>query len=193
MSRRNTRGGDAPLLAWGEQLRARKAAQRRIIRRLAIGGVGLAVVSLTIVWPPIPRLVWNASPSAPMGLYAVEPDAEIRRGDMVIARLSEPWRTLAARRHYLPANVPLVKHVAAGDGDRVRASGDRLIVNGQLIARRRSSDAKGRFLPRWEGSLTLGKGQYLLLMDRPNSFDGRYFGPVAQRNIIGRAVLLWRW
>src|SRR3546814_1519836 len=64
-------------------------------------------------------LVWNASASAPIGLYSVSPGVPADPGDMVIARVPQLWRDLAARRHYLPANVPLVKRVAAAAGDDV--------------------------------------------------------------------------
>src|SRR3546814_11532003 len=73
----------------------------------ARGGVGITLLGLTMAFPPAPRLVWNASASAPIGLYAVTPGAPVGPGDMVIARVPDPWRMLAARRHYLPANVPL--------------------------------------------------------------------------------------
>src|SRR3546814_4238719 len=90
----------------------------------------------TSVTAPRPRLVWNASASAPIGLYAVGAVAEVARGDMVIARLPGEFRMFAARRHYLPANVPLVKRVAAVPGDKVCAVGARIFVNGRLVASR---------------------------------------------------------
>jgi len=31
-----------------------------------------------------------------------------------------------------------------------------------------------------------------VLMDNPASFDGRYFGATEERDIIGKARLLWR-
>ena len=191
MSRRETRSGDAPLLAWGEQLRLRKIARQRRNRCLALGVAGLALFGLTIIVPPTPRFLWNASASAPMGLYRILPGATISRGDMVVAHLSEPWRSLAARRHYLPANVPLVKRVAGVPGDRLCAVGSRILLDGHLVAVRKSIDRKGCPMPGWGGCLTLANGQYFLLMDNPSSFDGRYFGATERTAIVGRAVLTW--
>jgi type IV secretory pathway protease TraF len=48
-------------------------------------------------------------------------------------------------------------------------------------------------MPWWHGCVTLAPGRYLLLMDADGSFDGRYFGPVARCQIVGRATPLWTW
>ncbi|HEY0596357.1 MAG TPA: S26 family signal peptidase [Sphingopyxis sp.] len=154
----------------------------------AVLSVALAA---TLAAPPRPRLLWNASASAPVGLWKVVPTTSVRRGDMVVARLGEPWRALAARRHYLPANVPLLKRVTALPGDRVCALGPWLFVDGRIVAVRRHADRLGRPLPWWHGCRVLGRHSVLLLMDDPASFDGRYFGPLEQRAIVGKAVPLW--
>lgn len=158
---------------------------------LATLGCGIAA---TIATPPRPLLVWNASASAPMGLYYVGGADHIAEGDMVVARLAEPYRSLAAKRHYLPANVPLVKRVAAVPGDRICARGNLLFVNDRPVAARLGIDARGRAMPWWRGCVRLDGDQLLLLMtDSPASFDGRYFGASAHRDVIGRARLLWAW
>ena len=130
-------------------------------------------------------------PSAPLGLYAVSPGAAIARGDMVIAWAPPAPRRLAAARHYLPINVPLVKRVAALPGDRICALGDVISVDGKRVAVRRARDAAGRVMPWWRGCRTLTDGALLLLMDAPASFDGRYFGASRTSDIIGRATPLW--
>jgi len=163
--------------------------------RKAIAMLGVAAVICgsiaTMMRPPLPRLLWNASASAPVGLWRIDPDATPGRGDMVAARLAEPWRGFAARRHYLPANVPLIKRVAAVSGDRICAKGRLVFVNGEAVAARRRLDAAGRVMPVWHGCKVLRDAQILLLMDAPDSFDGRYFGVTLRRDIIGKAVLLW--
>lgn len=176
-------------------LRRNIPAKRRI---LAARGIALALlgcgIAATIAVPPRPLLVWNASASAPMGLYRVGRPDGVGKGDMVIARLSEPYRSLAAKRHYLPSNVPLVKRVAAMPGDRVCARGNLIFVNGKPVTERLKIDARGRAMPWWRGCVRLGVTQFLLLMtDSPASFDGRYFGTSERRDVIGRARLLWAW
>ena len=186
---------ELPLFRWGEELRRRRGARRRHRMGLAAaGGAGFAAASLlaTLLWPPGPALVWNGSASAPVGLYAVLPDAKIDVGDTVIAWTPAPARRLAAERGYLPANVPVVKRIAAAAGDRVCGVGESLFVNGVHSAKRLDRDGAGRVLPHWNGCIDLGTGDYLLLMDRhPASFDGRYFGVTRAEEVLGEARLIW--
>jgi conjugative transfer signal peptidase TraF len=157
---------------------------------LALGGL-TAAVAATIVLPPSPLLVWNASASAPIGLYRVG-GADLAAGDMVIAWPPAAARDFAARRRYLPVNVPLVKHVAAEPGDTVCALGQEIYVNGRWVAERLVRDGVGRSMPWWSGCVTLGNGaMFLLMADSPASFDGRYFGPTGRSEIVGKATLLW--
>ncbi|MGN8001166.1 S26 family signal peptidase [Sphingomonas sp. 22176] len=183
---------DLPLFAWGDALRAARARRAMLRRRAAALGAGIACLSVTVALPPLPRLVWNASASAPIGLYAVSPGAVPKRGDMVIAWPPGEARQLAAQRHYLPRNVPLVKRVAAIAGDAICGMGNVVTVNGTPLARRRTADAAGRPLPAWQGCVRLGQGMVFLLMaETPDSFDGRYFGPTLAQDVIGRATPLW--
>jgi len=191
MSTRRTSTGDAPLFAWGEQIRS--VRRHRSIRLMVAGlAAGCIALGLTIVWPPAPRLVRNASASAPIGLYRVFPDAPASAGDMVVARLPARYRELAAERHYLPANVPLVKRVAAAAGSQVCARGRAILIDNRQVAVRQLSDPHGRPLPWWEGCIRLRGGELFLLMDTLDSFDGRYVGVTQDTDVVGRAVLLWR-
>lgn len=165
-------------------------ARRR--RRLATAlGIGLVALGATIVLPPRPRVLWNASASAPVGLYVVSPASDFAHGDTVIARPPGAVRQLATTRRYLPANVPLVKRVVGLSGDRVCATGPTVRVNGRAVATRRDADGQGRPMPWWHGCVTLQGGALFLLMDDPASFDGRYFGPTAAGDIVGKARLSW--
>lgn len=167
-------------------------ADHRLAVRVAAIGVGIAALAATLVAPPAPRLVWNASASAPLGLYRVMPGAPVRSGDMVIAWVPDPARAFAARRRYIPANVPLVKRVAAAAGDRICARGDTVSVNGRQVAMRFAFDGSGRAMPWWCGCVVLGPDELLLLMtDSPASFDGRYFGISRRGDLVGRATFLW--
>ena len=191
MSRRRP-AADAPLLAWGETLRREKQRRVRLRGRILFVGAGALVLLLSAVLPPAPLLVWNASASAPIGLYAVAPGAFVQPGDMVVARVPKRYRLLVASRRYLPTNVPLVKRVAAYAGDEVCALGGDIFLNGRRIASRRAADAAGLPMPWWSGCLVLRGRQLFLLMDSASSFDGRYFGPTDGIDVIGKARLLWR-
>lgn len=174
-------------------LRRLGRALRLARRRIGPAGIAACVVgllSLAASGPARPRLVWNASASAPVGLYWVSA-APPRVGDMVVAWAPGPARLLAARRHYLPANVPLVKRVAAMAGARICAAGDWITIDGRRAARRRRRDAAGRRLPVWTGCHILAAGELFLLMDNGASFDGRYFGVTPADHVVGRARLIW--
>lgn len=178
----------------GRVIEPMQADQGRPRLRRRTLGLALLITALgaTIVAPPMPRFVWNASASAPRGLYGVFRDAAFARGDMVIAWTPAPYRRLAAERRYLPINVPLVKRVAAIPGDQVCGAGESLYINGAWAVHRLPVDGAGLPMPRWDGCEILGQGHYLLLMaEAPASFDGRYFGAVNEDQIVGRAVPLW--
>jgi type IV secretory pathway protease TraF len=150
------------------------------------------VLAGTLLAPPRPLLLWNASASSPVGLYAIKRGHVPRVGDMVIAWPPPSGGRLAAIRNYLPAGVPLVKPVAAVSRSRVCAIGSAILVNGRLAAFRRTHDSSDRPMPWWSGCERLGKGDLLLLSPDPMAFDGRYFGVTRARDVVGTAKLLWR-
>ncbi|MCZ4341386.1 S26 family signal peptidase [Sphingomonadaceae bacterium G21617-S1] len=186
-----------PLLDWGKveapaspkPKGKRKPAPRRAF---AMAGIGVGLLVSTIAVNPAPRLIWNASASAPIGLYSNAPSAPVARGDMVIARVPEHLRALASERGYIPAKVPLVKRVGAVAGDTVCAFGQEILLNGAQAGERLLVDGQGRDLPQWHGCARLRDGQYFLMMPgNAASFDGRYFGLSDAADIVGRASALW--
>jgi conjugative transfer signal peptidase TraF len=186
-------------MTWTLGLPVRAAGDAKFSRVFTPRGQGLAaLIALALaglaapsVFDPPPRLVWNASASAPVGLWAINPGAPIQVGDSVLAWPSPAARRLAAQRHYLPANVPMIKTVAAVAGDQVCAAQATITVNGRRVAVRRLADGRGRMLPWWRGCQRLSRGQLLLINPAPDSFDSRYFGPVGRGAIIGKATPLW--
>lgn len=161
--------------------------------QVLVVAAGLALVGLAapLALDPVPRLVWNASASAPIGLWRITPGASVAVGDSVLVEPPPAARHLAAQRHYLPANVPMIKTIAAVSGDRVCARETAITIDDRLAAVRRLADRQGRKLPWWRGCLRLSGGQVMLLNSAPDSFDSRYFGPVEKGAIIGKATPLW--
>jgi conjugative transfer signal peptidase TraF len=152
--------------------------------------VALVLLAAPVV-TKLPRLVvWNASPSVPVGLYRVDP-APSRVGDVVVLRLPAAIAAIAARRGYLPLSAYLVKPIVAVAGDRVCRFGMHVFVRRRFITFARPTDSSGRAMPSWQGCRTLEKGQIFVLAHHPASFDSRYFGSLDANSIIGRAVLLW--
>jgi type IV secretory pathway protease TraF len=88
--------------------------------------------------------------------------------------------------------VALVKRIAALAGDRLCSAGMRVFINGHLAATRLISDAQHRPLPVWQGCHMLRQAELFLLMtDKPGSFDGRYFGTVTRDAIKGTLRPVW--
>lgn len=155
--------------------------------------IGLGLLGLAMLGRPAPLIVYNASASAPLGFYRVLPTGVLDRGDLVLVRTPIGVRVLAAERGYLPATVPLVKRIEALAGDTVCAIDHAVTINGRHVANQLAADSMGRPLPHWTGCETLHAGEIFLLMPGvPDSFDGRYFGPVPVSAVIGRLVPLWR-
>lgn len=142
--------------------------------------------------PPI-RIFYNASPSIACGWYLVVPPYRLRVGMLVVAHIPSWAARLAAERDYLPITVPVIKRIAARDGESVCERSGRLAIDGRVVARALSADSAGRRLPAWQGCETLDRSEFLLLGDTWDSYDSRYFGPITGRGIIGRAIPLWTW
>jgi conjugative transfer signal peptidase TraF len=159
---------------------------------LPAGMLGLALLAGSAVATPRPLLAWNATASAPIGFYRVQPAGTLYIGELVLARPPAPLAVLFARRGYLPLGVPLLKHVAALAGDRVCRTGLRITIDGRFVALALARDHLGRPLPGWSGCRRLADGEvFLLNADVPVSLDGRYFGPLSITAIVGRATPLW--
>ena len=163
---------------------------RRRLLALALSGVSVAALGLASVTQFTPRLVLNASASAPIGLYRTEMRApEIR--DYVLVQPNRDVEILIAERGYLPENIPLLKRVAALPGARVCRKGEGIFINDSHVAEALSVDSQGRILPFWEGCFSLVGDQVFLLNEPRNSLDGRYFGATQLDDVIGVAVPLW--
>jgi conjugative transfer signal peptidase TraF len=164
-------------------------------RGFGIVAAAFALCGYAASAPGSPRtaaFVWNATASAPIGLYRVRGDRALARGDLVLALPAPSLAAFAARQGYLPSGVPLVKRIAAVAGDAVCTRGDAIFINGRVAAARRAADGKGRPLPAWAGCARLRRSEVFLLMETvADSFDGRYFGPTPASQIVGRLVPLW--
>ncbi|PPD10112.1 MAG: S26 family signal peptidase [Methylocystis sp.] len=139
-----------------------------------------------------PLVVWNASASVPVGLYAVRPIGDLTVTDLVVARPPESLADWLAERRYLPRGVPLIKRVAGLPGQKICRAGLTVSVDGIVMAQARERDHADRPLPVWRGCFTLLSGEvFLLNWDEPASLDGRYFGAFPINAVIGRAAPLW--
>jgi conjugative transfer signal peptidase TraF len=159
---------------------------------LALTAAAAALIVATIGEEPVPRLVWNASESVPIGLYRVQSAHRLNVTDLVVAFPPEDLATRLAEGGYLPRGIPLIKRVLALPGQIVWREKLTITVDGIEMGAARARDRRGRVLPSWQGCRTLEQGQvFLMNWDEPASLDGRYFGPLPLTSIAGRAQPVW--
>jgi conjugative transfer signal peptidase TraF len=164
--------------------------RRFYVRATAVAASAFSLSFAAIaVTDPLPRIVWNASASAPIGLYRIQPDRDSPLGTLVAVAPPQDLGRWMATRGYLGENVPLLKHVAAKGGQRVCRIGGTVSIDGRPVVVALASDRLGRPLPVWRGCRTLGADELLLLNPaHPDSLDGRYFGPLPTTTVLGRAI-----
>lgn len=157
-----------------------------------LSGVAVAITlfAASAIGRPGPLVVWNMSPSIPTGLYGVGWSPP-HVGDMILARLPFTAAVLADSRGYLPRSAHLIKPVVATAGYRVCRHSVRILVEDRLVAFAQPADRIGRPLPVWGGCRLLRVGEVFVIADDPQSFDSRYFGPLARQHVVGRAFQIW--
>lgn len=152
----------------------------------------VTVVTSTMGAKPVPRFVWNASESVPIGLYTVHPAVRLAVTNLVVAMPPQPLATFLAERSYLPIGVPLIKRILALPGQSVCRSELLIIVDGIEMGAALEHDRRGRALPTWQGCRVIAGGEvFLMNWDEPQSLDSRYFGPIPLSAIVGRAKPVW--
>jgi conjugative transfer signal peptidase TraF len=165
---------------------------RTRITTLALMAGAVTLVALTAGPKPVPRFVWNASQSVPIGLYDVRLAHRFVVTDLVVAFPPEPLASFLAEGGYLPRGVPLIKRILALPDHMVCRNDSTITVDGTEVGAARERDRRGRLLPIWNGCRVLRDGEvFLMNWDEPASLDGRYFGPLPTTAIVGRAVPLW--
>ena len=138
----------------------------------------------------------NLTPSHSLGLWRIVPlDRAATVGDLVF--VCPPRNAVfeqAVARGYLRRGLcpdwvgPLIKIVAAGEGQRV-AVGRSVAIDGQPLEHSdvRPVDGEGRALLPWPGGV-VPPGHLYIHSSFAGSYDSRYFGPVPVEGVLGRAV-----
>jgi len=149
----------------------------------------LAVIAALARLAPALALV-NESPSLPEGLY-LRTHGPATRGTVVAIPQPDEARAYLGGQG-MPADVLLIKRVAATAGDRVCRRGSDLVTPGRTV-RVLDRDRRGVDLPGWTGCRRLVRDELFLLGDTGTSFDSRYFGPVRRATVTGvyRETLTW--
>ena len=154
--------------------------------------VAATAVLSTLAARPVPRFLWNASESVPIGLYRLSPAGGLAVTDLVAVLPPEPLATLLADGHYLPRGIPLLKRALALPGQTVCREGLTISIDKLEIGSARKHDSRGRPLPVWQGCHVVAAGEvFLMNWQSPESLDGRYFGVLPTNAIIGRVEPVW--
>ncbi|GAA5264635.1 hypothetical protein ACOSOMT5_P1060 [Acidiphilium sp. MT5] len=157
-----------------------------------VSGLSILGLSAPMLIRPVPELLWNASASVRIGLYAVQPAGRLRVSERVVVRPPRALADFMAQRRYLPLGVPLLKHIAALPGAKICRVGRTITINGRVVGRALRTDWLHRRLPIWSGCHIVAAGHVFLMNERVQaSFDGRYFGTLPASTIIGRAEPIW--
>ena len=153
---------------------------------VAIGMASISLLGVASAFDFTPRLVWNASASAPIGLYLIQNRAP-KLGDFVLLSPDASFEKFINERFYLPKDVPLLKRAAALAGARICRVGEAIFIDGMYIADALLFDSRGRKMPVWEGCFLLSETEIFLINAPENSLDGRYSGATDLRDVIGVA------
>lgn len=151
----------------------------------------LLVIIAVIFWVHGLGMLINWTPSIKQGIYIKE-SGVIHRGNLVALCLPEPYQSLALSRAYVMngdachGTIPLLKEVIAVPGDEVKLTEDVIQVNGRAyFFKTEQNDHLGRPLMAYpKGDYKNTQGYWFLGNNSPHSWDSRYWGPLAQKQII---------
>ena len=161
-------------------------------RTFLLSGIALTLIGASAVVRSDPLVLWNPSPSVPVGFYIVTPIDTLEVGALVAVRPPMPLETWLVDNRYVGRDTPLLKRIAALPGAEVCREGSTIEIDGEAVAEAFERDRLDRPLPVWAGCRVLADREvFFLNADEPASLDGRYFGPLDADTIIGRATPLW--
>lgn len=134
----------------------------------------------------------NTSCSLPYGLYLSLPADKPQRGDLILLCLDGRHAELAKKRNYIAKgscprqSAPLGKYVQALEGDAVSIKNAEVYVNNRYIEKSKilKQDLLGNELTGELQAKTLMQDEYLVMNNKENSFDSRYFGTIKKGQIL---------
>ncbi len=158
------------------------------------GGLMLLAIVPNIHNGKLHFLIYNTTPSIPVGIYRLHRDADTRPisvEDIAVYPIPESVIGLVEARRYIHPKNALIKPVVGERGDYVCTEGRAVVVNSSSYGRIREADSFGRPLPWFRFCGTVEDDVIFTFINDERSFDSRHYGPIKRADIIGRATPLW--
>jgi type IV secretory pathway protease TraF len=137
-------------------------------------------------------IVFNHTPSVPVGIYLVDPTAKPSKGDYVVFKV-EPQDWMILNGMDFGTN-RYVKLVGATAGDHVKQNGNDIVLCKniacdafEILATRSAKHVKSLQIPELTLPNTIPEKQIMVFGVTEYAMDSRYFGPVDSANIYGMA------
>ncbi len=147
-------------------------------------------------------IYFNPSNSEQRGYYFVYKPHTFNKGDLVLVCIRDSQSINVLHKFGLPSiasnvcQLPfLLKTIAAKNGDKVVVSNRGITINNLLQA---NTHAFTKYKNIWLNPLPVGaiyklrQDDYFLLGKGDNSYDSRYFGIVANTDLLYRAILFYK-
>ena len=116
----------------------------RELSRLHLGLFAATAAAASLACILASHLIWNWTPSLPLGLYWLSRGGAPGRAALVAFPVPAHVRALVADRRYLPPRAMLIKPVVAVAGDRVCTERRTFTVNGERLGPIATEDSAGR-------------------------------------------------
>lgn len=114
---------------------------RKSFKLIGLGSAALALVA-TLNAHAAPILIYNPSPSVPVGLYWRDSGAP-RIGDLVSVQSVISAPAYVRTRNFSDRTDRFIKRIAAASGQVVCAQGDQISVDGAIVVDRLAHDKNG--------------------------------------------------
>lgn len=158
---------------------------RSMTHKLWFGSAVLALAVLVLNGAQQDVVLFNHSPSVPVGFYIRDSGDDPALGIFMTVRARDVAPVEAAAHDYVDESDRFIKRLAAIAGQHVCSDGRVLSVDGVEVATVQTHAGAPQG---WVGCRTLTSSEILLLGDSVDSFDGRYWGPISDDLIEG----VWR-
>jgi len=154
--------------------------------------IGILSITVSTIKKLGYHITYSVTSSMPQGFYLVIPAKKIARYDIVEFIPPPSVLDFIKEKHWVPQSGSIIKYVFAIPNDHVCIHDEAIWINSKKIGPVYKFYAQNKLLPQTKICGKLTEDQYLLLStENKRSFDGRYFGTISSKRILGRAVSIF--